>query len=213
MLRQPLGRRVRDGGADSALRAPTAANCQPGSCGSRESGPVVMLDDLVGDPDVITPDDQNVRLVTRHVSVLLDRPIAALARATFNTSTQGATRYQKPGNAQTDNKHPLRKHIWHYLHTGAAHAQATAGRVNRALAGLARWDGADRVAVTAGTAAEPSPTRPAEYALLGVAEFSGQVRQADVGIAEVAFGGFSAHVIDECSEGGLLRGESAVQCL
>src|ERR1700761_3217175 len=80
------------------------------------------------------------------------------------------------------------------------------------LAGPARWDRADRVAVAAGTAAEPSPTRAAEHALLGVAEFSGQVRQADVSVAQVVFGGFAANAVDEFAEGGVLRAEAAVQC-
>jgi hypothetical protein len=49
--------------------------------------------------------------------------------------------------------------------------------------------------------------------LLGVAKFTGEVREADVGVAQVAFGGVTAHAVDELGESGAVCGETAVQRL
>ena len=50
-----------------------------------------------------------------------------------------------------------------------------------------------------------------EHALLGVAEFACQMRQADIGVAQIVFGGFAAHAVDDFAEGGVLRTQSSVK--
>jgi hypothetical protein len=50
----------------------------------------------------------------------------------------------------------------------------------------------DRAAERTGTAPEPPLTGAAEHTLLGITQLTGQVRQADIRVAHVPFGGIAA---------------------
>ena len=61
------------------------------------------------------------------------------------------------------------------------------------------------VAVGGRPGSEPAFARAGQHALLGVAQFAGQVRQADAGGAKVAIGGVLADLIDQGGESWCLR--------
>jgi hypothetical protein len=59
---------------------------------------------------------------------------------------------------------------------------------------------------------EPALARSGQHALFGVAEESGEVLQADVGVTQLMLRGLAADVVDEGGEAGVFCGEAPLQC-